>query len=210
MNLYTIFITVFIIILNLIVIVSTNFSCFEQPWNNRCKFGTLTPYRYIANYNDDEIKFPGMKNILLFMLIICAFIMFFYYFNLIGCVVNKTWLYVRHGTSYPLEKTIVKIISDLPKIRDKIVHNYYLTKTQLTSRQIKLFRNWRPIVSIEDFSKLTKIGASELFELAQRFQSRFPTLLTKEFNNDTFQVIALIKNKNNLNNYSVINVYYYS
>lgn len=36
-----------------------SFNCFDQREHFRCRGGPLTPYRYVANYNDTKLIFPG-------------------------------------------------------------------------------------------------------------------------------------------------------
>lgn len=55
-------------------------NCFENHDKFFCKFGTLTPYRYVANYNESLFIYPGENNIQKFFLI-CSHFYFFVILN---------------------------------------------------------------------------------------------------------------------------------
>lgn len=38
---------------------ANNFNCTQVTDNYKCRLTIMTPYRFIANYDDNELTFPG-------------------------------------------------------------------------------------------------------------------------------------------------------
>lgn len=71
MVLKSFFLNYYIVTIIITTIVTVNkandFKCSKVKDDFKCRLSTMTPYRFIANYDDDEIKFPGNTYILLLM-----------------------------------------------------------------------------------------------------------------------------------------------
>ncbi|XP_043281784.1 multiple inositol polyphosphate phosphatase 1 [Venturia canescens] len=150
-----------------IVIVFANLSkghndCFTAQDTFECRLGSMTPYRLIANKNDSELNF-------------------------VGCKPKKIWLLVRHGTRYPGKKWTLKMLKDLPTIWDSILESHSLEQRNLSQEEIELFQKWKFRFSDQDIMHLTEEGEKELVGIAERFQSRFPSIMPEIYTNQTFK-----------------------
>lgn len=87
-------------------------------------------------------------------------------------------------------------LSDLTKIflhnetlHEDILNNYVSGRTTLCVADIELIENWRfdPNITFENEQFFTVSGLNELRQLAERYQSVFPTLLSSIYSrNDYF------------------------
>ncbi|XP_031844555.1 multiple inositol polyphosphate phosphatase 1 [Nomia melanderi] len=137
-------------------------NCFLHGKDYRCKLGTKTPYRFIANYDDSPLEYSG-------------------------CTPKKIWLVLRHGTRYPGKKYIPSMIEKLPQLQQTILHNYQTGKTSLKDEDVALLKDWKIIFTEDDVMKLTEEGGNEMIDLAERYQSRFPFLMSEEYSNKTYR-----------------------
>ncbi|XP_014478398.1 PREDICTED: multiple inositol polyphosphate phosphatase 1-like isoform X2 [Dinoponera quadriceps] len=128
----------------------------------KCKLGSKTPYRCVANYNDTPMKYSG-------------------------CVEKKIWLLLRHGTRYPGKKYIPRMLEELPKLQHIILENYENGKTRLSANDAILFKEWRPKLTLNDMMKLTTEGENEMISLGERYQARFPSLMPEIYSNQTYK-----------------------
>lgn len=128
----------------------------------KCHFGAKTPYRFIANRNDSQIHYPGCKE-------------------------AKIWLIIRHGTRFPGKKVTARMVQSLPKLQRDIIERYKSNESMLPPDAIDDLIKWKLSVAIGDEMKLVEEGERELTDLAERFQSRFPTLLPEIYANQTFK-----------------------
>lgn len=119
----------------------------------------------------------------------------FFLFFLVGCSPTKIWAMVRHGTRYPEEDEIDDMLNKLPKIQEKILDNLPSGGTsEINSTIIKLFDSWESQVDQDDVEVLTPEGEEELFFLGQRYQTRFPSLLSKTYSDSSYRVFWFKKN----------------
>lgn len=109
----------------------------------------------------------------------------------VGCEAKKLWLLMRHGTRYPSERNFQALNSKIPMIKEAILNKCKAGQCLLTEEQLKYFVDWKFNVEINQAVLLAPEGKNELIQLAKRFQSRFPTLLPKQYTNDTYKVIYL-------------------
>lgn len=68
------------------------------------------------------------------------------------------------------------------------MNNISVTGDGLFKSQLEDFKNWKYELTTSDAKKLTTEGKREMIDLAERMQSRFPTLLPSEYSNSTYNV----------------------
>ncbi|XP_076549353.1 multiple inositol polyphosphate phosphatase 1 isoform X1 [Osmia lignaria lignaria] len=138
------------------------YNCFSYGKNYRCRLGTKTPYRFILNHDDSPFEYSG-------------------------CSPTKIWLILRHGTRYPGKKHVPAMIEKLPKLQEIILDNYQKNKTDITSEDAASFAEWKITFTEDDMMKLTEEGENEMIDLGERYQARFPTLMTEIYDNQTYR-----------------------
>ncbi|OAD60200.1 Multiple inositol polyphosphate phosphatase 1 [Eufriesea mexicana] len=137
-------------------------NCFLNNKDYRCRLGTKTPYRFISYQDDSPPEY-------------------------LGCIPEKIWLILRHGTRYPGRKYISSIIEKLPELQKIILYNYEGNKTQFTEEDAALFKQWKITFNKDDVMNLTEEGELEMIDLAERYQSRFPTIMSEIYNNQIYK-----------------------
>ncbi|XP_044015601.1 multiple inositol polyphosphate phosphatase 1-like isoform X2 [Aphidius gifuensis] len=141
----------------------SDFKCSKNFASYRCRLNTRTPYRFVANNNETEIKFKG-------------------------CTAKKIWFMIRHGARLP-EPNILSETKNLQLLRDQILTKCNLSKCNLSTVQINRLKNWKTqFTEASQPRMLVKEGEQELFGLGQRYQSRFPNLMPKKFTNQTIKL----------------------
>ena len=101
-----------------------------------------------------------------------------------GCEPTKFWLVSRHGTRYPSKSGIDAINQILPSLTR-------LNDSKLCEKDIQLLKNWQPQdLSPNDAKKLHAEGEKELLLMAERFQLRFPHLLSQDYHEENFKFRA--------------------
>lgn len=153
---------ILLFLLNKCLVISGLRNCFANNKNFDCKFGSKTPYRNVANYEDSPINFSG-------------------------CTEKKIWFLIRHGTRYPQEKYIVIFIEELPRIKNLILNNYHDNKTTLTESDVAKLEKWELTFGPNHSKILAEEGENEMIDLAERFQSRFPKILNQNYDNATYK-----------------------
>ncbi|XP_076386855.1 multiple inositol polyphosphate phosphatase 1 [Megachile rotundata] len=138
------------------------YNCCSYGKSYRCRLGTKTPYRFISNYDDSPFEYSG-------------------------CSPTKIWLIIRHGTRYPGKKYIPTMIEKLPKLKQIILDNYKINKTSITEEDAALFANWKVKFTENDMMKLAEEGEDEMINLGERYQARFPTLMTEIYDNQSYK-----------------------
>lgn len=131
-----------------------------SPCNNGIQdhLSSKTPYRLVANTDHSPVTYEG-------------------------CQPEKIWMLIRHGTRNPSKRYIDIMDTRLPIIRNYIVKS----KNSLLKSDIDAFKKWQNKLDDKDEKKLTHEGESEMIELAERMQSRYPTLLQNIYSNTSFQ-----------------------
>uniref|UniRef100_A0A1A9WAX3 Multiple inositol polyphosphate phosphatase 1 n=1 Tax=Glossina brevipalpis TaxID=37001 RepID=A0A1A9WAX3_9MUSC len=112
-------------------------------------FATKTPYRAIANFDDEPREYKG-------------------------CQPTRIWCIIRHGTRYPSKGVIERAKNTLRSLKKHILSN---SKVNLCSKHIEILKDWHFNVGTEEEKFLVAEGEDELIELAERLQNRFPRLL---------------------------------
>ncbi|XP_011297245.1 multiple inositol polyphosphate phosphatase 1 [Fopius arisanus] len=153
--------SIFLIISGVLSADSTKFRCDRLSDDYKCRLSSITPYRYIANYNDEEIKFKD-------------------------CEPKKIWMMIRHGTRKPGKK-VLSTLGELEKIREAVINKCDSGPCDLTVDLLKRVRDWEHKLKPEDEMILAGEGEDELIGLAERFQARFPTLMPEKFDNKTYK-----------------------
>lgn len=66
--------------------------------------------------------------------------------------------------------------------------NYEDGKTNLSPDDALLFKEWKLSFNQSDMMKLAMEGENEMIDLAERYQTRFPSLMPEIYNNETYRV----------------------
>lgn len=90
---------------------------------------------------------------------------------------------IRHGTRNPSAKVIRAMNTDLYKFKDQI-----LSKGLFCEEDKALFKSWESNLSEDEEKNLVAEGEDELIDLGERFQNRFPQLLSEQYDNYTYKV----------------------
>lgn len=98
------------------------------------------------------------------------------------CKPIQIWHLVRHGTRYPSPKDTAGMKLGT-KLRDKILHNYELDYANgddaLCAADLQGLSTWEWDKTIESETyNLTQEGWREVKEIGQRYQRRFPELMS--------------------------------
>lgn len=155
-----IFIFMVFTVISIIPCFGTN--CFVDHESFKCRLGSKTPYRLVANYNDTPLEYPG-------------------------CTVRKIWIVLRHGTRYPGKKQTPDMIKKLPKLQKTILQNYHKNETKLTADTAALFKEWKLTFTKNDAMNLAEEGENEMIDLGERYQARFPSIMPDIYNNKTYR-----------------------
>lgn len=135
------------------------FYCFTQdPINPQIRmFGTLSAYESNRGHQIDG--------------------------SLSSCNPSKFWMVSRHGTRLPARSEMNKIFEHSGRLHRDILRNYNEGKTSLCDSDIELIRNlvFDPNITLEIEQYLTVSGWNEFQDLAQRYQTAFPTVLTSSY-----------------------------
>ncbi|XP_033225689.1 multiple inositol polyphosphate phosphatase 1 [Belonocnema kinseyi] len=137
-------------------------NCLNDKNHYECKLSTMVPYRNIANYEDSPIIYPG-------------------------CIEKKIWLFIRHGTRFPDKKYAIRMIEEFPELQKLILTNFDANKTTLEASQVAKLAKWKMHFEKDDSKNIAEEGENEMIDLAERFQSRFPQLLKKDYTNNTYK-----------------------
>lgn len=86
---------------------------------------------------------------------------------------------------------MVQLQSLLPLVRNDIISNHKAGRGMLCKDDIENLEKWTFLANITDDKFLVKEGFKELEDIGDRFQDRFPKLLTKPFNNASYSVSFL-------------------
>ncbi|XP_063973930.1 multiple inositol polyphosphate phosphatase 1 [Diachasmimorpha longicaudata] len=139
----------------------TKWQCTPLSDDFKCRLSSTTPYRYIANYDDSEIKFKD-------------------------CKAKKIWLMIRHGTRNP-GNSVIKSLGELVRIKEGVIKQCDSGNCGLTKKQLKRLRDWKTDLKDGDEMRLTEEGENEMIGLGERFQERFPELMPEKYDNKTFK-----------------------
>lgn len=123
---------------------------------------TKTPYSFVANKFDRPITFPG-------------------------CSPKRIWLFVRHGTRTPGQKTVNKMNTLLTAFRDEILSNHDNERGNLCDDTLIKLRKWSSPFDASEHKILAHEGENEMLELGERYQNRFPDVLSEIYSNSTYK-----------------------
>ncbi|XP_058806693.1 multiple inositol polyphosphate phosphatase 1-like isoform X2 [Phymastichus coffea] len=157
-----------ILLLFLQICISTLFpglfaqECFNDSNKFYCQLNTKTPYRFVANYNDSQLHYPG-------------------------CTEKKIWMMIRHGTRFPGKKHIKKMKTILSELKNKIIENFNKNNSELSVDTVERLTEWRRSFNKDDDKNLALEGEHELVDLAERMQARFPKLLPEDYSKDVYK-----------------------
>lgn len=99
------------------------------------------------------------------------------------CTPSKFWLIGRSGLRSPPNDELRLILEHSETLHGNILRNYDLGRTSLCASDIALIRDWKfdPNITYENEQYLTVAGWNEVQQIAQRYQSAFPTLLPSNY-----------------------------
>jgi multiple inositol-polyphosphate phosphatase/2,3-bisphosphoglycerate 3-phosphatase len=108
-------------------------------------------------------------------------------------VAQQFWLLSRHGSRNPSTEEMLTLKSILPLIQNEIISNHKAGKGSLCKDDIENLEKWIFRANVNDDEFLVKEGFKELEDIADRYQDRFPKLLTKPFINSSYIVCSKLK-----------------
>ncbi len=103
-----------------------------------------------------------------------------------GCEPRQFWLISRHGTRYPSKRGLQAIVERLPETAAEIAKAVRDGRSPLCEETASMLEGWRPGASLEDEKNLHAEGELEMGLLAERFQSRFPALISQDYHPELF------------------------
>lgn len=109
--------------------------------------------------------------------------------NVSTCNPSKIFMITRHGSRFPTAADIANMSERGDQLRREIVTNYDNGRTSLCASDIELIRNWSfdTEITIDRALDLSSSGYNEMRELAQRYQSAFPSIFSSTYSpNDYF------------------------
>ena len=179
-----------------LIIVSTvsAYECLNNSNQFYCKLSTRTPYRFIANYNESQLNYPG-KFLMYYFVILFSISKFNYnytFFIFKGCTEKRIWFMVRHGTRFPGKKHIKSMVKNLPELQKKIIENFKSKNSQLSADSIEDFTKWKLYFDSTYAMNLAEEGEYELTDLAERMQARFPTIFPDNFDGELYKVYTFL------------------
>ncbi|KAG4072653.1 hypothetical protein HA402_004742 [Bradysia odoriphaga] len=102
--------------------------------------------------------------------------------NASTCTPAKLWLLARHGERYPFIEELPELRRVSNEIHGQILVNYNRGKTSLCASDFELLKNWSfPDITDDLADHLLPLGWNNFYELAQRFQAAFPTILPSTY-----------------------------
>jgi len=140
-------------------------STHPKPYKN---ISTKTPYSYIVAQLEQprEVKLPN-------------------------CEAVNIWTVVRHGTRNPSKKAINMMKYTLPFLQDIILAATEQGKSKMCSQDVESLKKWTPPdIEVADEKHLHPEGDLEMILLGERFQMRFPRLLTEDYHEEHFHFRA--------------------
>lgn len=109
-----------------------------------------------------------------------------------SCSPTKMWHMSRHGTRLPTRKNLIKM-SQLGEVRDEIVANYKVRRSQptsggLCSDDLNQLQNWKWNNSItpDHAEALTFQGYEDMFYMAKNYQNIFPNIYSTSYNAEDY------------------------
>ncbi|KAF0289494.1 Multiple inositol polyphosphate phosphatase 1 [Amphibalanus amphitrite] len=147
-----------------------NQACYATVGEPYTHFGTKTPYSVVLNKDDSEVKFPG-------------------------CRPAQFWLTARHGTRYPGEDDIELMARRLPELQQTALKNAAEGRGELCEQDLTNIRSWSLAFDVSVENNLTPSGEQELFDMAKRFQRRFPTLLGPPYSPEKHKFQSTVKQR---------------
>ena len=106
----------------------------------------------------------------------------------LGCEARQFWLMSRHGTRNPGTEDMMELEEKLPLIRTQIINNHNEGRGTLCEDDLDNLAEWKFLANVTEDKFLVKEGYKELKGLGDRFQDRFPSLLTRPFDNNSYIV----------------------
>ncbi|XP_071450920.1 multiple inositol polyphosphate phosphatase 1 isoform X2 [Hetaerina americana] len=140
--------------------------CTSDHHDPKPYLGAKTPYRIRMNPDMSPIVIPDCKAV-------------------------QLWTIVRHGTRYPSAKVITSMKEGLPLLKNSILRNYEEGKGALCRNEYFNFGNWSTHVEEENEKQLTHEGEDEMQDLAERWLTRLPTLLSENYDNSSYEFYKL-------------------
>lgn len=97
-------------------------------------------------------------------------------------------MYSRHGSRLPGSSDTSRMLAINESLKSRVVENYEAGRTQLCRQDFENIQEWtmNPNVTVGRNSELVQTGWDELRNLAQRFQTAFPTILPASYNRSLF------------------------
>ncbi|KAJ6642109.1 Multiple inositol polyphosphate phosphatase 1, partial [Pseudolycoriella hygida] len=103
--------------------------------------------------------------------------------NVSTCTPSKFWMVSRHGTRLPAVANLRNILDNYERLHREVLSNYASGRTSLCASDFALIRDWTfdRNITLEISQHLTSSGWKELEELAYRYQSAYPSILSSTY-----------------------------
>lgn len=135
--------------------------CDDNLNSHQNYLGTKTPYRFVGNNTFGRIDYPG-------------------------CSPSKIWMIIRHGTRNPSHSFIENMNTRLPEIKDLILKYNTISSEFLHNSDLIALQKWQVKLAKKDSKKLTHEGQNEMIDIAERMQSRFPSLFSNIYSSTSY------------------------
>ncbi|KAJ4443224.1 hypothetical protein ANN_04892 [Periplaneta americana] len=152
----------FVVILIPLVTEAQDQHCYANQTDPYVMFSTYTPYELVHETSTNPVFVPQ-------------------------CQPLQFWIMSRHGTRYTDTSGINNMWS-LTSVRDNILSNHEAKRGTLCTADLENLRKWTPQAVFTLSDDLAFQGFQDLQNMAQRFKSRFPTLLNQSYSSDKFEV----------------------
>lgn len=139
------------------------YHCYDDIDDPYVYFATKTAYRWNRNKDDAEIKHAG-------------------------CEAQLFWFLSRHGTRNPGTEDMVKLKNELPILRQAINENHKEGRGNLCLDDLDNLNDWKFHTNTSESKYLVREGYKELNGIGERYQDRFPKLLTRPFANESYTI----------------------
>ncbi|KAK6624155.1 hypothetical protein RUM44_011013 [Polyplax serrata] len=137
--------------------------CYANNVNPYLKFATKTSYEFI--YERPKLRDRGIRD----------------------CEPVQLWILARHGTRYPGQKSI-RELSQLQHLKIEILRNHEELKNgRLCYADLNSLKAWTFNVKMTDANLLTKQGRSDLYFMAKRLRTKYPSLFQQGYSPNLFK-----------------------
>nr|XP_053628476.1 uncharacterized protein LOC128685819 [Cherax quadricarinatus] len=112
-----------------------------------------------------------------------------------GCTAQQMWLLTRHGTRFPTQTDMGRMMNVLPSLSQQIEVNHRQGRGCLNEEDLSQLGSWFPPYGPRDKEQLHEIGYDELFSIGEYWRDMFPHLYNVTYDPARFKVDFTVKNR---------------